>query len=201
MKTKEQIWEIKDELKEIWLEHKDDFSLRDIFDEYMTDYFETAGTDDFKSVEWMTVVSLTAKWTRELRSEKKKERAKEIKGQSTDEIQEGNRIKMIHILRKTLDAYEDNPKKLKNISLSDVKGLYKIIQNLEEIKKKTDIERGRLKLDTFKSVLPYQRLSPEKLTELQKSITASFDRMGKFESGELVVAKIEEPDESEIEQD
>lgn len=198
MKTKEEVRANQKELRKIWVEFHEDLTLREIFDEEMSEFFDSAGGTDFKSVEWLTLVSFAAKWTRELKKAKKKERREEVKGQSVEDIQDGNRDRMILLLRSILNQYEDEPKALKNISLSDVKSLYKIVQDLEEVKKKTEIERGKLKLDAIKTVLPYGRLKPEALEALQTKLIGSFNRIRDFEEGKLVTPKIIEPTDEEL---
>lgn len=171
------------EIKEIWLEHKDNETTKQIFTEHLSKYFtiepfERQGKDFLRLMAWVN------KWKKEV----KKEEVEELMGNMTDkealDIQEKNRRRLILMLEKVLDGYAENPDKFLNIPIAEIRRLYQTIQGIEESIKKTEIARSKLKVEAIKTFLPYMRMSPEELSGLKNKLNESFDRIIKLKRGE-----------------
>lgn len=174
--------EKRDEVKNIWLKHKDEIKAREIYEKYLGAYFDLPNPAD-----WPVFVTMIRTWNQEI---KKADRAREM--ESLDEegianIQLQNQRKMILLLRDLINDYETNPSKFKGIG--EISNFYKTIQQLEEQIKRTEIQKGKLKLEAVRTLLPYQRLTLPELLELKEKFNESFDRIIRLKSAPESSAK------------
>ena len=89
--------------------------------------------------------------------------------EDADQLQERNRRVMIVLLSRALKMYEKNPKMLKNMDVAEIRRLYQTVQAADERARMTAIQKGKLKLDVARTILPYKRLTPEELTKLRET--------------------------------
>jgi len=186
----ENIKEKEKEVKEIWLEHRDNMSASEIYKKFLHPYFDTANWTIHQK-DWFFFMIWIRGWKKVEKKERRdiaaQEKLDSLTDEGIEEIQSMNRKKMIVILSDLIADYEiveDSIKKA--FSLTEIRRMYKDIQSLEEKMKTTEIARGKLKLDAVRTLLPYKRMSPEELTALRGKLNESFDRINKLKSGELV---------------
>ncbi len=180
----ENIKEKKEEIKKIWLEHKADMLLGNIFKEFLGSYFDVSFVKS--NPDWLFLLQWYKEWKKEERLEGVEDELKTMTDEKADEIQNKNRQRMILMLRTTLDTYEKSPKKVMTTGVSEIRQLYRAIQSLEEVKKRTDIARGKLKLDTVRTLLPYNRATTEELLTIKEKVNESFNRILKLKDGKPV---------------
>ncbi len=174
-----------DEIKKIWMEFKDKLKLGELYRLHLKDYFDDVNITTYKtSKDWLFFLRLVKKWKSADRKEEVEIGVDELTDKEMDDMQDKNRKRMILMLNQILNEYENSPAKLQNINISEVRKLYKAIQSLEEAKNRTEIQKGKLKLETVKTLLPYQRMSLPELISLKEKINDSFTRIIKLKSGE-----------------
>jgi len=174
-----------DEIKKIWMEFKDKLKLGELYRLHLKDYFDDVNITTYKtSKDWLFFLRLVKKWKSADRKEEVEVGVDELTDKEMDDMQDKNRKRMILMLNQILNEYENSPAKLQNINISEVRKLYKAIQSLEEAKNRTEIQKGKLKLETVKTLLPYQRMSLPELISLKEKINDSFTRIIKLKSGE-----------------
>jgi len=182
--------EKKEEVKKIWLEYREKMSASQIYKQFLGNYFDVANWSNNNS-DWLFFLIWVRDWKKAIKAE---EDEKKINGEMeklTDEeiemVQEKNRKKMILILEDLINNYEnlDDPIK-KALTIGEVRRMYNAIQTLEEKMKMTEISRGKLKLETVKTLLPYQRMSLPEILKLKEKLNESFNRIVKLKSGEPV---------------
>jgi len=182
--------EKKEEVKKIWLEYREKMSTSQIYKQFLGNYFDVANWSNNNS-DWLFFLIWVRDWKKAIKAE---EDEKKINGEMeklTDEeiemVQEKNRKKMILILEDLINNYEnlDDPIK-KALTIGEVRRMYNAIQTLEEKMKMTEISRGKLKLETVKTLLPYQRMSLPEILKLKEKLNESFNRIVKLKSGEPV---------------
>lgn len=177
-----------EKVRAVWEKHKDEeLRLSEVFQKYLGEHFDVSyvkGNSD-----WLVFMSWWSSWTKKERAAKKQEKAAEkmrgLSEEAIEEIQDSNRKKMIIMLSNLLEGYsKEGDVFKKTMSISEIRRLYKSIQDLEEKKKMTQIARGKLGLETVKILLPYQRMSLEQLLALKEKFNESFERILKLKSGE-----------------
>lgn len=169
------------EIRAVWLKYtKKGLSKIKIFRNYLGDYLDngewsmrvqTQSRDD-----WLLFLNQSTLWQKELDIEEMKENLKEKTDEDIEDIQNQNRKRLILILQKTLMKYEDNPGKMKDLDIAELRRLYQTIQSMEEQKKRTDLQKGKLKLDAVKTVLPYHRVDTEELKSLKNKVYESIEQ-------------------------
>ena len=178
--------EKKEEVKKIWLQHYKEKKPSEIYKEFLGDYFDVENYSVSQD-DWRFFIRWLRAWQNE---EKQKEIEKKTRELSDDDIlliQDRNRKRMILMLDAILKKYVESPKKLDAVGIEEVRRWYKALQSIEEAIKRTQIAKGKLGLDTAKALLlPYQRLTPEKLKELRVKLNESIDGILKLKSGEAV---------------
>ena len=159
----ENIQEKQEEVKNFWEKNKDTMTATDIFRNFK-DYFDTSFIQ--KNPDWAFFIRWLSLW-------KRKEK-KEVEATLTDEqvkdLQSENMKRSIVFLNNLLKEYEENPERLKFVKTGEVIRLLKAIESSEQAREKTKIEQNKLKLDTFKTFFPYQRLSINDLEKLKDEI-------------------------------
>ena len=186
----ENIKEKKEEVRKIWLEHRDKMSTSELYKKFLHPYFDTANWT-IHHKDWFFFLIWIRGWKREMKKKEDEERiATKLRGLTDEEAeaaQKKNRKKMIVILSDLIENYEDaeNPIK-KAFGIGEIRRMYQSIQSLEEKMKTTEIARGKLKLDTVRTLLPYKRMGSEELLTLREKINESLDRILKLKGGEPV---------------
>jgi len=164
------------EIKNLWIQHQDK-KLSDFYQDYLGNYFNVENwkvTDN----DWLSFMGLVRKWKREQRANEVDQEVKELTDEGAEKMQNENRRRMILVMHKVLKEYEANPRKMKNVSLAEVRKMYKAVQSLEEAIKRTKIAKGKLGLEAARTfLLPYQRLSAEDLLKLKESFNESINRI------------------------
>ncbi len=169
----------KDEVHNIWLENKDKMSASELYKTFLGEYFDVANYT-FKHYDWLFFIKWVNGWKKELRKGK---RAEDLSDEELDDIQDKNRKRMIIIMESVLKKYENDPKKMENIPIEEVRRLYKAIQSIEESMKRTQIAKGKLGLDTAKAILlPYARMNPKSLLALKEQLNESLNRIIEIKS-------------------
>jgi len=182
--------EKKEEVKKIWLEHREKMSASQIYKQFLGDYFDVANWSNNNS-DWLFFLIWVRDWKKAIKAEEDEEKINGEMEKLTDEeiemVQERNRKRMILILEDLINNYEnfDDPIR-KALTIGEVRRMYNAIQTLEEKMKMTEISRGKLKLETVKTLLPYQRMSLPEILKLKEKLNESFDRIIKLKSGEPV---------------
>jgi len=184
----ENIKEKEEEVKAIWLEHRDKMATSSLYKKFLTPYFDTTSWK-VTNKDWLFFISWVRDWKKVEKKEKRdqevKEQMKNLTDEGIEELQRMNRKKMIVALSNLLKEYEDTDSPMKKaFGIGEIRRMYKAIQSLEEKMKMTEISRGKLKLDAVRTLLPYKRLKPEELLALKEKINESFDRIIKLKSGE-----------------
>jgi len=184
----ENIKEKEEEVKAIWLEHRDKMATNSLYKKFLTPYFDTTSWK-VTNKDWLFFISWVRDWKKVEKKEKRdqevKEQMKNLTDEGIEELQRMNRKKMIVALSNLLKEYEDTDSPMKKaFGIGEIRRMYKAIQSLEEKMKMTEISRGKLKLDAVRTLLPYKRLKPEELLALKEKINESFDRIIKLKSGE-----------------
>ena len=169
----------KDEIHKVWIENKDKMSASELYKTFLGDYFDVANYT-FKHSDWLFFIKWVNGWKKELRVTK---RVEDLSEDELDDIQDKNRKRMIIIMESVLKKYESNPKKMEDIPIEEVRRLYKAIQSIEESMKRTQIAKGKLGLDTAKTLLlPYGRMNPKQLLELKEELNESLNRIIEIKS-------------------
>lgn len=133
--------------------------------------------------EWMRFVAYVRRWRLEEKAVEEysvNEGTKIFDDDNIEEIQNKNRKRMVLILQAVLSDYAKHPKKMRDIKIAEIQRLYQSIQGLEEQKKRTELQAGKLKLDVVKTILPYQRMPLSALQELKEKINESFEQIIKL---------------------
>jgi len=168
--TKEQ----KDEVYNLWLANRDDMSLKDIYCELLTDYFPDEWQNNNR--QWLFFLRLVGNWRKTESLDRMKFDMENMTDEEAEELQNQNRRRIIVMLREALNKYERNPNFLKKLDVKGVTTLYKIVQSAEEAMKRTELQKGKLKLEAARTfLLPYQRMSQEELLSLKVALTTSID--------------------------
>lgn len=181
MNTSKPKLEKEKEIKAIWLKYtKQKVPKVQIFKKYLGDYFDnsswnmrvkTQSRDD-----WLLFLNQSTIWQRERDVEQMNKNMKEKTNKEIEDIQNQNRKRLILILQNTLMKYEENPLKMKDINIAELRRLYQTIQSMEEQKTRTNLQKGKLKLDAVKTILPYQRIPLDELEELKNKINGAFQQ-------------------------
>lgn len=171
------IEEKKAEVKKIWLENRKTKREMDIYKELLGNYFDVANFKITHS-DWLFFI----RWVKEWKGEEQKEMIERGIDETSEEdilmLQDRNRKRMILMLDAILKKYEEKPKRLKNVSVEEVRRWYKALQSIEESMKRTRIAKGKLGLDAAKALLlPYQRLKVEDLLKLKEKLNESIERI------------------------
>jgi len=174
-----------EEIKKIWLENRTSKKMGEIFVQLLSDYFpEETKESNYKVTKgWLFFMRLVKKWKAEEADVNVNRDLENFSEKEIDDVQDTNRKRMILMLREVLRKYEGNPNKLAKIDVGELRRLYQAIQNLEEIKKRTEIQKGKLGLEAVRTLLPYQRLSIPQLLELKEKINESFKRIIDLKEG------------------
>lgn len=183
----ENIREKKEEVRQLWLKNREGLKLGQFYKKFLGDFFNVEG--NIKSTaDWLFFLNWHQEWRKEVKGEEReKEEKEEVTEEDIEEIQGRNRKRIVLILKKLLDNYDTESNAVKKtMSISEIIKTYRAIQSLEEKMKMTAIARGKLKLDTVRTLLPYKRLKPEELLVLKKKLNESFDRIIKLKSGSPV---------------
>jgi len=178
IKMIENILEKKEEIKNIWKDFKEEEKSWDIFHNRLGEYFDGSRKDWVFFMRWIKV------WKEKERSQEVETELKEFPDDKIAEIQNQNRKRTILMLKRILTEYEKKPRAFKNIPIKEISRLYQIIQTSEESARRTEIAAHKEKRETFKSLLPYFRMSPEMIEKLKEGINASFERIQQLKSGE-----------------
>jgi len=176
----------KAEIKKIWLEHRDKMSNIEIFKNYLGEYFDvSAKAPNGKTPkEFIFFVTMVREWKKEESIERVNRESESLTDEEILEIQNQNRKRTILMLRETLNKYESNPNFLSKLTVREISMLYRIVQSAEEAMKRTEIAKGKLKLDAARTfLLPYQRMSVEELLKLKEVLNASIEQIVKLKSG------------------
>jgi len=175
-----------EEIKKIWLESRTSKKMGEIFVQLLGDYFpEEIKESNYKVTKgWLFFMRLVKKWKAEEADVNVSRDLENFSEEEIDEVQDTNRKRMILMLREVLRKYEGNPNKLAKIDVGELRRLYQAIQNLEETKKRTAIQKGKLGLEAVRTLLPYQRLSVPQLLELKEKLNESFQRIIDLKSRE-----------------
>ena len=189
----ENIQEKEEEVKKIWLEHRDRLKTKKIFFQFLGDYFDVSHYSDktpikeqLKDPDWRFFVIWVREWRRKERKEKQRKEAGEMTDEEAEELQNLNRKKAIIMLRDILSRYEKNPIFFQNLTARDISLIYKTIQDAEEAMRRTKLARSKLGLEAAKTFfLPYQRMSPEELKLLKAKLDVSFERLLQLRAPEL----------------
>lgn len=175
--------ETKEEIRKIWLAHKDELSLKEIYLKHLGNFFDVASWTS-NHPDWLLFIKMSGEFNKELRTQEIERELETITDEEVLEVQDKNRKRAILMLREVLNAYEKNPNKFKKINISEVRNWYKTIQSIEETIKRTYLQKSKLKLDVAKSfILPYRRLSLEELKELKEKINAGIDEVIRIKTG------------------
>jgi len=163
-----------EEIKSIYkagiIEEKSNF---DIF-KTLTEYYPNAGQPVVGNPDWFKFIKLI-KGIKEKMEDA--ERNIEITDEEAEQMQNRNRKKTIGMLAKYINDIQKKPEEIKDWELTKIMTFYKTIQSAEEAKKKTDIARDKIKTDEKRTVFPYERMSDEEISNLQKDINESFNRI------------------------
>lgn len=174
-----------EEIRKIWLEHRDKENALSIFRNYLDKYFDVV-TMNLKSKtpqEFIYFAMMVRKWKKEEITERINQDSKNLTDDEISEIQNQNRKRTILMLRETLSKYETNPTFLSKLTVKEISMLYRIVQGAEEAMKRTEVAKGKLKLDAARTfLLPYQRMSVEELEKLKKVLNASIEQIVKLKS-------------------
>ncbi len=171
----------KDEIHKIWIENKDKMSASELYKTFLGDYFDVANYT-FKHSDWLFFIKWVRKWKDEISITGAK-KAEDLDDEELENIQDNNRKRMIIIMESVLKKYENDPKKMENIPIEEVRRLYKAIQSIEESMKRTQIAKGKLGLDTAKAILlPYARMNPKSLLALKEQLNESLNRIIEIKS-------------------
>ena len=175
-----------DEIKKIWLENRASKKAGEIFVQLLGDYFpEETKESNYKVTKgWLFFMRLAKKFKAEEADVNVSRDLKELSDEEIEDVQNTNRKRMILMLREVLKRYEGNPNRLAKIDIGELRRIYQTIQKLEGDKERTSIQRGKLGLETVKTLLPYQRLSLQQLGELKEKLNESFQRIIDLKSGE-----------------
>lgn len=166
-----------DEIKKIWIAERDKQSLRQIFkDSLENQYFES--TEKEFMAAYMTFVRMIRVWRRE----EAKVRAKNMTPEEEVEIQKENKRLTILSLNRLL---RDNEMGIggKDINIDEVRRLFRAIQMADIETEKLALARRKEKREVARLILPYLRLTPEKLIELKEKFNESFKRLEELSSG------------------
>ena len=184
------IKEKEEEIKKIWLEHKDSMSTSQLYKQFLGPYFDIAQWKVTDS-DWLFFLVWIRDWQKKIKKEEQEKalakRLVAVTEEEAEEIQGENRKKMIVILSELIKDYQtlEDPMK-KSFTLAALRRMYNSIQTLEERIKMTQISKGKLKLEAVKTLLPYQRMSLPEILELKEKLNESFTRILKLKSGESV---------------
>jgi hypothetical protein len=183
-------YEDQQKAKSIWLVWREKLPTKEIFLRYMGEFFkitngQVGGRGDDR-MEFLKYLSTVAGWKREMVTEQLGKEMETISDEEIIEVQNKNRKKLILILRNVLNQYERNPDLLKNLGVTEISSLYRIVQSAEEAAKRTELSQKRLKLEAVRAILPYHRLPVEELKKLKDSFVNGIDQIIKLKSGEPV---------------
>jgi len=185
----ENIGEKEKEIKEIWLKNRGEKGTLEIFREFLSPYFDTekriGGIRKGEgSPDWTFFCRWIKRWRAEEMQKEASRLAEDLTDEDANELLRANRRKTIVLLNLLLKNYETRPESLKRIPIREISKLYKILQDTEESMKRTEIAKGKLKLEAVRTLLPYQRMSVEDIKKLKESLNASFERILQLKSEE-----------------
>lgn len=183
----------KEEVKKIWQESYETMRTSDLFRQLLGDYFDVANWS-ISNKDWLFFLVWVREWKGAIKKKKEveevRERLRDLSDEEVEEIQAKNRRKMIVMLSRLIEEYEssgeDKNVRKKAISIAEIRRMYNSIQSLEEKMKMTQLSKGKLKLETVRTLLPYQRMTLPQTLELKSKLNESFDRIVKLKSGESV---------------
>lgn len=184
------VYKEEEKIRKIWLEHINTIPLKRIFDNYLGIYFDVSiphiPTKKQVNKDWLFFLNWDRKWKKEERKKQIERDLENMDDEAIEEMQDKNRKRMILLLKRMLDTHEFESKSGKLLNVGEIRRMYKALQSLEEVKKRTEISRGKLKLEAVKTLLPYQRMPLPELLALKEKLNESFDRIIKLKSGESV---------------
>lgn len=159
-------------IKKIWLENRDTMKATEIFQTKLASFFndikiETAHS--FNNKEFVAFTNMIRKWKKEEEEKIALDDMDKLTTEDADQLQERNRRVMIVLLSRALKMYEKNPKMLKNMDVAEIRRLYQTVQSADERARMTAIQKGKLKLEVARTILPYKRLTPEELIKLREA--------------------------------
>jgi len=172
-------------IRKIWLENRDTMKSVEIFQAKLADFFDDVVIDighSFKNKDFVAFVNMIKIWKKEEDEKIALEEINKLDSEEADQLQDHNRKVMIVLLSRTLNMYEKNPKMLKNINVAEIRRLYQTVQAAEERKKSTELQRSKLNLDVVRTILPYARMTPEKLEALHNKSTDAIEKIRKLKS-------------------
>ncbi|MCD5384848.1 MAG: hypothetical protein LRZ94_00850 [Candidatus Pacebacteria bacterium] len=177
------------EVKDIWLANRAFKKAREIYDELLVPkYFNVRKkTGAGGGKDWAFFMFWIRRWKKEEKGVLIKQEVDMLPDDKVEKMLIQNRKRTVLMLNRILKDYEKHKSRYKNVDIKEVSRLYQIIRNTEEAVKRTEIARGKLKLETVRTLLPYNQLlkmSPEKFEELRKQVNASFDRILQLREGE-----------------
>jgi hypothetical protein len=175
----ENILEKREEMKKIWLEHKDKLPAKIIFENYLKEYFDTTLVG--KSRDWIFFVQLIKVWKEEIIKNTISKQIEVLSDKDAEEMQLENIKRSVVFLNNVLKRFEADPEALKGVDVSEVIRLLKTIEGSAQARERTKIEKGKLKLDAFKTFFSYQRLSIDELTKLAEEIGNAINEFRQLE--------------------
>ena len=159
-------------IKKIWLENRDTMKATEIFQTKLVDFFNDTKIEishSFNNKEFVAFTNMIRRWKKEEDEKIALNDMDKLTTEDADQLQERNRRVMIVLLSRALKMYEKNPKMLKNMDVAEIRRLYQTVQAADERARMTAIQKGKLKLDVARTILPYKRLTPEELTKLRET--------------------------------
>jgi CRISPR/Cas system CSM-associated protein Csm2 small subunit len=172
-----------EEIKKIWNEHRD-MRPKEIFTKFLGKYFDTAPTSERNSKSFLFFIRMIGRWKGDERNERIKRGSESYTEEDMEKIQENSRKKMILILDEALRTYEEKSARGKDIDLAEIRKMYQTLQMIEDRTKRTELEKGKLKLDVIRTILPYHRLPADKLENIKNKVDESFSRINELKSSQ-----------------
>lgn len=172
-----------EKIKELYFLHRDSMSLKDIFKNFLGEYFgefETEGKGHTK--EFMAFVTMTTGWRREEEQKELESLTKNLTEEDADALLSKNRRDAIVLFSNIITKWKVNPRKISAASLKELISLYRVIRSSEEAQKRTKLAELKEKREVVKMLLPYMRLTLPQLEVLKVKVNESFARIIQLKS-------------------
>lgn len=174
------------DVKRIWFEYRDKLKPMYIFNNMLVPkYFPHTKQDNRAG--FLYFMGQMRRWRAEERDNILSQDvtvADSLSDEKIENMLKNNRARTILMLSRILDDYEKHPRNYKKVPIGEVTRLYGVIKKQENDADRLSIERGKLKLDVVKTLLPYRQLSDDDLEEVKKSFNNAIEQIRQFKEGE-----------------
>ena len=168
-----------EEIKKIWEQHKNQFSVRHIFKTYLKDYFQVPEDGKTKgNPEFMRFISMVRDWRKQEERIQAKLTAENLSDEEIEAIAETNAKELTVLLQDIITAYRKNPERFKQLSFSDISKLYQIIEKIQHDQARLELQKKKLKSDENERyrLQRFERRTTAEIVESWNLMKKSFER-------------------------